>query len=100
VGQGSTAEGGGTGTNRALRAKGGAETHTLTSGQMPAHTHRVTYDKTTYAADATISLLGSGNRVTGFQSTTVTSTSAGSGSPTPQNNMSPFIAINWIIRTV
>lgn len=98
VGQGATAEGGGTGTARTLGQKGGAESHTLTAAQMPAHTHGVTYDKTTYQADATISLLGSGNRVTGFAATNVTSTSVGSGSS--HNNMSPFIAINWIIRAV
>ncbi len=40
VGQGSTAEGGGPGTNRALADKGGAESHTLTAAESPAHTHR------------------------------------------------------------
>jgi len=41
VGQGLTAEGGGTGTNRTLGATGGKEAHTLTAAQsgLPAHTH-------------------------------------------------------------
>ena len=34
VGQGSTAEGGGTGTSRALGEVGGAETHTLTTSEI------------------------------------------------------------------
>lgn len=38
-GQGSTAEAGQAATNFALGSKGGAETHTLTTVQMPAHSH-------------------------------------------------------------
>lgn len=38
-GQGDTAEGGGTGTARALGDKIGAETHTLAEAEIPAHNH-------------------------------------------------------------
>lgn len=39
AGQGNTAEGGGAGTNRSLGAIGGAETHTLVSGELASHSH-------------------------------------------------------------
>lgn len=92
VGTGLTAEGGSTGTSRLLGVKGGAETHTLSAAQMPAHTH--SYTASTVAADASISLLGSGNRVTAQPSTATSS--AGSGSA--HNNMHPFQVLNFIIR--
>lgn len=60
---------------------------------MPAHTHN--YDKTVVATDSSLQLLGSSTRVTGFTATA--STSAGSGSA--HNNMAPFTAIHYIIRT-
>lgn len=92
VGTGLTAEGGTTGTARSAGARTGAETHTLSIAQMPAHTH--TYQSDTVQSDASISLLGSGNRVTA-QPTTATS-SAGTGSA--HNNVHPVQVIQHIIR--
>jgi len=59
---------------------------------MPAHTHN--YTASTVAADASISLLGSGNRVTSQPS--AATSSAGSGSA--HNNMHPYSVLNYIIR--
>jgi microcystin-dependent protein len=92
-GQGSTAEGGTAGTSRSLGQKGGTETHTLTSAQMPAHTHGVTTYTT--ATDASLQLLGSGLRITA-QNTAGVSASAGSGGAHP--NMSPYAVLNYLIR--
>jgi len=92
TGQGVTGEGNTTGTSRSLGQKGGFETHTLTAAQMPAHTHN--YVASTVASDASISLLGSGNRVTAQPSTATSS--AGSGSAHP--NVSPYAVLNYLIR--
>lgn len=88
VGQGNTAEGGGLGTDRVLAATGGAETHTLVTGELAAHTH-TTGDSVLLGAGAAGALANSG-----------TGNSSGStGSGTAHNNMAPFLAVNFIIKT-
>ncbi len=72
-------------------ATGGEETHVLTSGEMPAHTH--TYNNPVYTTDANTA--GSGNKST--SSTGGTSGSTGSG--TAHNNMQPSIVMIMIIKT-
>ena len=75
---------------RALAATGGAETHQLTEAELAAHDH--TYDK----SPAIRADIGGGAIVTA----TLTSTASGStGGDTAHENMSPFIALNYIIRT-
>ena len=101
IGQGLTAEGGTTGTERVLGQSGGAETATLSAAQMPAHTHAMTgvsYDKTTYASDASISLLGAGNRVTGYAPTALAGATTSAGAGAPHSIMQPFGAVNYWIR--
>lgn len=93
IGQGATAEGGGSGTSRSLGQRGGTETTTLTTAQMPAHTHGITTYTT--ANDASLQLLGSGLRITA-QNTGAASASSGSGAAHP--NMSPYAVVNFIIR--
>jgi len=88
VGQGSTAEGGGTGTDRALAATGGAETHTLLTAEMPAHTHTQEYSYGVYANQ-----LG---RTGGSNGTRASGSTGGDGD---HENMSPFLAVNFIIKT-
>jgi microcystin-dependent protein len=77
----------GTGTGltaRALGATGGAETHQLSIGEMPAHTHLV-------GAGGS----GGGGRTDGGVSPTRDSGSAGSNQA--HNNMQPFLALNAFI---
>ena len=92
VGQGSTAEGGGTGTDRVLAATGGAETHTLLTAEMPSHDHDV--DR------PTASNLSGGTGLVGtvtHSSNVVTSTTTGGGGD--HENMSPFLVVNFISKT-
>lgn len=85
----------GTGTGLTARNRGdsvGAETHVLTIGQMPAHTHD-------YQRRNSISygLVNSGptQNISSTLSTIATST-AGSGQA--HNNMQPSLAVNFIIK--
>lgn len=78
-----------------LGGSGGAETHSLSTSQLPAHTHSLTY----YAS-------GSGGSTTGVQygtnaHTPSSSFSTGStGSGNAVNHMNPWLALNWVIRAV
>ncbi len=72
-----------------LGGSGGEETHTLTEAEMPAHTHTYTetggFNKTT----------GWGTDGLGTQASTTGSTGGGSA----HNNMPPFLAVNYLIKT-
>lgn len=93
-GQGLTTELGTIGTNRVVGAKGGSEGHVLTVAEMPAHSH--TYTNQTIVADASLSLLGSGNRVSA--SPTANTSSVGGGAS--HTIMHPFIVVgNLFIYT-
>jgi microcystin-dependent protein len=70
-----------------LGATGGAETHTLTTAQMPAHTH--TYVSSAAAGSATV---GAGGN---FGSANTGST----GGDGAHNNVQPTIILNYIIKT-
>ena len=118
IGQGSTAEGGGLGTNRTLGDKVGYETHTLITNEAPNHTH--TFSGTTSSnGDHTHSLpikgtdTGSGaldaasgtdgsalyTGTDGTHTHTFSGTTAATGGGTSHNNMHPSLAINFIIYT-
>lgn len=81
----------GSGVNGAsLGAAGGAETHTLTSAQIPAHTHPLTN-----AAGA------GGNYATGgagYGYPTASNTSANTGGGSAHNNTQPTLVTNYIIK--
>ena len=78
-------------TARALAATGGAETHTLTTGQMPAHTH-------TYS-NPIASVLDSFNWASGTGSELGSPSTGSTGGGGAHNNMQPFAAFNFIIKT-
>jgi microcystin-dependent protein len=88
IGQGDTAEGGGTGTSRSLASKFGAETHRLTVSQMPSHTHSEIGFKYGPAAAK------GGTEHGAFLTQT-----GPAGGDQPHNNMSPGLGINFIIYT-
>ena len=71
---------------------GGSETHTLSTAQMPAHTHTVAAQQQV-SGDST-NRGGSGQL---GAAATITTSSTGSGSA--HNNVQPTIILNYIIRT-
>lgn len=83
----------GAGTTYALGAKGGEATHTLTEAEMPTHYHNWTGTANYTGGQSTgwVYSNGTGALVTGQ------TTSKGSG--TAHNNMPPFFAGYWIIKT-
>jgi microcystin-dependent protein len=80
-------------TNRALAATTGTETHTLTTGEMPAHTHSTGFTRVSTTAGG-----GSQDRLSAAGTdVNITSTSNGSGGA--HQNMQPSVAINFIVKT-
>jgi len=78
-------------TLRNLADTGGEETHSLTSGEGPSHTHNISYGG-----------IGSGSPIINIGGTTLgnsfSAQTASSGSGTGHNTMHPFIAKRKIIR--
>lgn len=72
----------------ALGASGGAQTHTLTTGEMPAHSH--TQAMTTSVGGLTAGGVAASN--TGSQTGTT-------GSGLAHNNTQPTIVLNYIVKT-
>lgn len=69
----------------------GEKTHTLTVGELAAHTHTITLGN---AGGGAISSLQSQSTY----SSTQTQTSSSNGSGTAHNNMPPYRVMNWIIK--
>ena len=91
-------------TSRSMGATGGAETHTLTTSEMPSHSH------TSNAVGSTLGLMtanGSNTAGAGLDSSPVEPnlyaapaalSIDNSGGGTAHNNMQPFAVLNYIIR--
>jgi microcystin-dependent protein len=86
---------GGSGVNGAtLGAVGGAETHTLSTTQIPAHTHGMTQ-----AMPAITNGAGSINRASSNTADKASGTSDSTGGGGAHNNTQPTMVFNHIIKT-
>ena len=84
-----------TGT-KALAAAGGAETHTLTTAELPAHTHSINIpvQKNYSSSDGAYC---EGAPLDNYGTHVISSESAGSGSA--HNNMPPYVCVSMWQRT-
>ena len=87
-------------TNRTLGGKSGEETHTLTAGEMPAHTHSL--DRRSNP-DAGAYDTGNAHASQSCASTTDRSIlgkfyTDSTGSGNAHNNMQPYLVINYLIK--
>jgi translation elongation factor EF-G len=78
------------GTFDTLNATGGAETHTLSIAEMPAHTH--TYGKSTTTENMSI------HDITGLRGAATTNTGS-TGGGNAHNNLQPYIVVYMWKRT-
>jgi len=90
--------GAGTGlTARTLGVTAGAETVTLSSAEIPAHTHPYTLDySNTGTAGGSTGLPGTGSSPNASFPTNTSSNTGGDGA---HNNIQPVLALSYIIKT-
>jgi microcystin-dependent protein len=95
-------------SNRTLASTGGEENHVLTEAEMPLHSHPWRNSNTnegSWQSDVTGGFPTSNNGVsnrsafTGTPSNTIGEQIGGAGSSNSHNNMHPYFAINFIIKT-
>ena len=97
-------------TNRTMANTGGAETHTLTTTEMPSHNHGVNDPSHSHTYQTFDSIGGAIGNVNGTNSggryynqntygayTGISIQNAGSGGA--HNNMQPYVVVNFIIKT-
>jgi len=87
----------------ALNASGGATTHTLSASEIPAHSHPINYIYSTIAGSHLHDNTGHmAPGQTNYQAGAGTSTTAvlnNTGGDGSHNNMQPYRALNYIIKT-
>lgn len=96
---------GGTSANRitgswadSFGGSGGAENHTLTTGEMPSHGHNFNYSTTGASGGAYFSGNSVGVALHNTTNTTATGSVAAAGSGNAHNNVQPSMAMNYIIK--
>ena len=93
VGQGNTAEGGTTGTSRSLADIGGAERHTLTEAEMPAHNHGIR--ESAGGSTPNYAVTDGASSSPNIDNSAIQDTGGGGS----HNITSPFLVVNFIIKT-
>lgn len=76
-------------TGSTLGAAGGAQTHTLTTAEMPAHSHSITSD---VSSGTKAGGINSSNNIGGYET-------GSTGGGAAHNNTQPTIVLNYIIKT-
>lgn len=91
-----------------LGETGGAKTHTLTAAQIPAHNHRVGFRQDAPFTGGNLDLALGGPNTYAIHSAGTTATNTGGGADGKSwneggggshNNLQPYIALNFIIKT-
>lgn len=91
---------GASGVNGAsLGASGGAETHTLSSTQMPAHTHDLAMKYVTVGGAGSSRNYWTRSAVDTLFDGTVTNGASSKGGDQAHNNTQPTLVLNYIIKT-
>jgi microcystin-dependent protein len=83
-------------TNRVIAAAGGAERHTLTVAQIPAHSHAIPLYDYSDGGQANLTTAGTDD-VGDFRSNSQDPVD-NTGGNQPHNNMQPFLVVNHIIK--
>lgn len=83
-------------TGTTLGASGGAQTHTLTTAEMPAHTHAQTTWLNNSGSASYFAFGGSDGNNPGPSGMPPTGSTGGGG---PHNNMQPTLISNFIVKT-
>lgn len=83
----------------AIGKQGGAKTHTLTTAEMPAHTHRQSYNTGAIAAAGGSAVGGMASAGSGAPRTAEQSTSSAGGG-LAHNNLQPYETVYYLIRAI